>query len=104
MSAKEYVDRVVRGELGDRVLGSQLGGGFIVRGLLRNDLHDWRSRNWATLLEWVNPELARDTAPSTVAAGLAGSGPLPRTDRRSDAAMCRTLVASADRLGHTALG
>jgi hypothetical protein len=65
-------------------LGSQLGGGFIVRGLLRNDLHDWRNRNWATLLEWVNPELARDTAPSepsTVAAGLAGSGTLPRTDR-----------------------
>ncbi|HEY3595230.1 MAG TPA: hypothetical protein VGL13_15195, partial [Polyangiaceae bacterium] len=60
MTAKEYVERVMRGQLRDRVLGSQLRAGFVVRGLLRNYLHDWRSRNWATLLEWPNPDLIRD--------------------------------------------
>jgi N-acetylglutamate synthase-like GNAT family acetyltransferase len=65
MSAKEYVERVVRGDLSDRVLGSQLRAGFVVRGLLRNYLHDWRSRNWATLLEWENPEMARESAASS---------------------------------------
>jgi GNAT superfamily N-acetyltransferase len=61
MTPKEYVDRVIRGEQSDRVLGSQLRAGFVVRGLLRNYLHDWRSRNWATLLEWVNPDVVRDS-------------------------------------------
>jgi len=28
---------------------------FAVRGLLTDYLHDWRSKNYATLLEWVNP-------------------------------------------------
>jgi GNAT superfamily N-acetyltransferase len=56
MTAYEYVDRIVRGVDRDRVLGSQLRAGFIVRGLLRNYLHDWRSQNWASLLELPNPD------------------------------------------------
>lgn len=55
LSAQEYVRRVVRGEISDRVLVSQLRAGFAIRGLMPNYLHDWRSRHWATLLEWVNP-------------------------------------------------
>lgn len=57
MTAKEYVDRVVRGELRDRVLLSQLRAGFAVRDVLPNYLHDWRSRHFATLLVWENPDL-----------------------------------------------
>lgn len=55
MSAKEYVARVLRGEIRDRVLGSQIKAGFTVRGLLVAYLHDPRSRDYATLLEWVRP-------------------------------------------------
>jgi GNAT superfamily N-acetyltransferase len=57
MSAREYVDRVIAGELHDRVLVSQLRAGFCVRGILEGYLHDWRSRSFATLLEWQNPDL-----------------------------------------------
>jgi GNAT superfamily N-acetyltransferase len=52
MSPQEYVDRVIRGELRDRVLGSQLKAGYTVRGILDGYLADPRSRNYATLLEW----------------------------------------------------
>jgi ribosomal protein S18 acetylase RimI-like enzyme len=57
MTAREYVELVVIGARRDRVLNSQLRAGFVVRGLLRDYLHDWRSRNWATLLELPNPDL-----------------------------------------------
>jgi GNAT superfamily N-acetyltransferase len=55
MNPYQYVDAVLRGELQDRVLQSQLREGYAVRGLLRRYLHDWRSLSWATLLEWTNP-------------------------------------------------
>jgi len=80
MSAKEYVERVVHGDLGDRVLGSQLRAGFVVRGLLRNYLHDWRSRNWATLLEWENPDFAYTAPAETGLSVLARPMPPPRSD------------------------
>jgi ribosomal protein S18 acetylase RimI-like enzyme len=60
MSAHEYVAKVTAGELHDRVLVSQLRAGFRVRGLLPGYLHDWRSRHWATLLEWMNPDDPRN--------------------------------------------
>jgi GNAT superfamily N-acetyltransferase len=53
MSAAEYVERVLRGEIRDRVLGSQIKAGFAVRGLLVGYLRDPRSCDYATLLEWV---------------------------------------------------
>jgi GNAT superfamily N-acetyltransferase len=56
MGASEYVDRVLRGEIRDRVLGSQIKAGFAVRGLLVGYLRDPRSCDYATLLEWVRPE------------------------------------------------
>lgn len=56
MTPADYVARVSRGELCDRVLVSQLRAGFEVRGLLPNYLHDWRSGHWATLLYWANPD------------------------------------------------
>jgi GNAT superfamily N-acetyltransferase len=55
MGPEAYVERVLRGELRDRVLGSQIKAGFAVRGVLPGYLKDPRSGNYATLLEWVNP-------------------------------------------------
>jgi GNAT superfamily N-acetyltransferase len=54
LTPEEYVARVLRGELRDRVLGSQLKAGFTVRGILVGYLRDPRSRDYATLLEWTN--------------------------------------------------
>jgi GNAT superfamily N-acetyltransferase len=55
MTAEEYVESVLRGDIRDRVLGSQLKAGFVVRGVLVGYLRDPRSRDYATLLEWVKP-------------------------------------------------
>jgi GNAT superfamily N-acetyltransferase len=55
MTASEYVESALRGDIRDRVLGSQLKAGFSVRGILAGYLRDPRSRDYATLLEWVNP-------------------------------------------------
>jgi ribosomal protein S18 acetylase RimI-like enzyme len=55
MTPEEYVARVTRGELVDRVLGSQIKAGFAVRGILVGYLRDPRSCDYATLLEWVRP-------------------------------------------------
>jgi GNAT superfamily N-acetyltransferase len=55
MTPQEYVDGVLRGDIRDRVLGSQLKAGFTVRGLLVGYLRDPRSCDYATLLEWVKP-------------------------------------------------
>ncbi len=55
LSPEEYVARALRGEIRDRVLGSQLRAGFEVRGILARYLKDPRSRDYATLLEWRRP-------------------------------------------------
>jgi ribosomal protein S18 acetylase RimI-like enzyme len=59
MSAPDYVERVVRGELCDRTLTFQLRRGFsvldVVAGYLR---HDPESLGWAAVIEWVNPAVA----------------------------------------------
>ncbi|MGD0529264.1 MAG: GNAT family N-acetyltransferase [Polyangiaceae bacterium] len=55
MTPQEYIDAALRGEIRDRVLGSQLKAGFKVRGILVGYLKDPRSCDYATLLEWVKP-------------------------------------------------
>lgn len=55
LTAREYVDRALRGEIRDRVLGSQLRAGFEVRGVLPGYLNDPRSCDYATLLVWDAP-------------------------------------------------
>lgn len=55
LTPQEYVEGVVRGEIRDRVLGSQLKAGLRVRGILKGYLKDPRSEDYATLLEWVAP-------------------------------------------------
>ena len=67
LGVEDYVAQVMRGERRDRVLLSQLRAGFEVRGLLPNYLHDWRSRNWATLIVWTNPDRVRPGVTSDTA-------------------------------------
>ena len=69
MSAVEYVQKVIRGELGDPTLSFQVKQGFdvlaVVQGYLRDDPE---SRGWAALIEWINIE-------QILAADLAGRDP-----------------------------
>ncbi len=52
MTAHDYVDRVVAGELYDPTLTFQIENGFEVRGLLENYLADEADDGWATLIVW----------------------------------------------------
>jgi GNAT superfamily N-acetyltransferase len=58
LTAREYVDLALRGEIRDRVLGSQIKAGFEVRGILEGYLKDPRSKDYATLLVWDAPRAA----------------------------------------------
>lgn len=64
LDAAEYVERVVRGELGDPTLSFQLRQGFEVLDVVQNYLrHDPESLGWAALIEWINRN-ASTPAPS----------------------------------------
>lgn len=56
MSPAEYAQRVIQGEIRDLVLSFQLREGFELRGVMPNYLRDPRSHNWASLIEWLNPD------------------------------------------------
>ena len=55
LTAREYVDRVIAGELHDPTLTFQLSNGFEVRGLLEGYMDDASDDGWATLIVWENP-------------------------------------------------
>ncbi len=55
MSALEYAQRVIRGELRDPVLSFELDNGFKFVKILTNYLDDVRSLNYASFIEWLNP-------------------------------------------------
>jgi predicted amidohydrolase/GNAT superfamily N-acetyltransferase len=55
-SAEEYAQRVAAGELRDLVLSFQLREGFVLRGVMPNYLRDPKSQNYASLIEWLNPD------------------------------------------------
>lgn len=56
MSAAEYIDRVVRGELYDSTLSFQLNNGFRAITALENYLKDEAIDSWAALIVWDNPD------------------------------------------------
>lgn len=56
MSAEEYAQRVAAGELRDLVLSFQIREGFVLRGVMSNYLRDPKSHNYASLIEWLNPD------------------------------------------------
>jgi ribosomal protein S18 acetylase RimI-like enzyme len=55
MSPYEYVGKVMKGELKDPVLTFELDIGFRFIKILTNYLNDVRSLNYASFIEWVNP-------------------------------------------------
>ena len=55
MSALEYANKVIRGELRDPVLSFELDNGFKFIKILPNYLDDTRSLNYASFIEWQNP-------------------------------------------------
>jgi GNAT superfamily N-acetyltransferase len=60
MTAYEYVNKVIAGELHDPTLTTQLRNGFAARGLLPEYVHDDVTGGWAVLLEWRNPDRHHD--------------------------------------------
>jgi predicted amidohydrolase/GNAT superfamily N-acetyltransferase len=59
LTPDEYAARVVSGELKDQVLSFQLREGFVLRSVMPNYIHDARSKNYASLIEWLNPDYRR---------------------------------------------
>lgn len=55
MSAEQYVDAVVSGNLKDPVISFLLRCGRTPLGIVANYLEDEESRNYAVLMEWKNP-------------------------------------------------
>ncbi len=55
MSAREYCDAVISGELYDATLCFQLSNGFEVRGVLQDYIADEKTDGWASLIVWENP-------------------------------------------------
>jgi predicted amidohydrolase/ribosomal protein S18 acetylase RimI-like enzyme len=61
MTAREYVDRVMKKTIVDPVLTTQLSNGFVLKRILRNYLGtDQESCGYATLLEWSNLDYQPD--------------------------------------------
>lgn len=56
MSPEEYAYRVAAGEFRDLVLSFQIREGFALRGVMPHYLRDPRSHNFASLIEWLNPD------------------------------------------------
>ena len=56
MSASEYAHRVINGELHDPVLSFELDNGFKFIKILPNYLDDVSSLNYASFIEWLNPQ------------------------------------------------
>lgn len=66
LTPEEYIQKVKNGELRDNVLSFQLGHGFVVRGILSNYITDPMSRNYASLIEWLNPDYVESDISSKV--------------------------------------
>jgi len=56
MSPEEYVEKVKDGTYQDLVLSFQLRESFEIRSVMKNYLRDPRSKNHASLIEWINPD------------------------------------------------
>ncbi|GMV92764.1 MAG: carbon-nitrogen hydrolase [Candidatus Hydrogenedentota bacterium] len=56
MTAEEYVDKVIAGELKDQALNAHIKAGYSVKGIHYDYLSDEASLNYATHLELINPD------------------------------------------------
>lgn len=59
VSALEYAQNVIQGELRDPVLSFELDNGFSFVKILPNYMDDIRSLNFASFIEWLNPNVNR---------------------------------------------
>ena len=57
-SPNEYAYKVVKGEIQDPVLSFDLKNGFKYIKIIPDYIHDSRSLNYATFIEWLNPKSA----------------------------------------------
>jgi ribosomal protein S18 acetylase RimI-like enzyme len=57
MSADEYAKKVIEGKLHDPVLSFEIANGFRFVKVLSNYLNDVRSLNYASFIEWLNPNM-----------------------------------------------
>src|ERR671916_2072462 len=55
LSASEYASKVIEGKMHDPVLSFELANGFRFIKILSNYLDDVRSLNYASFIEWLNP-------------------------------------------------
>ena len=56
LTAQEYVEKVIKGELKDPALNMHLRAGYKVKKVLLNFVYDQESMNYATWLEMLNPD------------------------------------------------
>lgn len=56
LTPEEYVWQVQEGKIADPVLGFQIAQGFAVRGVMPNYIRDPRSKDYASLIEWLNSD------------------------------------------------
>jgi len=56
LSPLDYAQKVIGGEIHDPVLSFELDNGFRFIKILPNYLDDIRSMNFASFIEWINPE------------------------------------------------
>ena len=59
-SPEEYVQMVLKGKIREPVLSFQIKNGFKFVKILPNYIKDTRSRNYATFIEWKNPQYKKD--------------------------------------------
>lgn len=73
MGPREYVDRVVAGELRDPTLTFQLNRGFEVKGVVSGYLpRDPESLGWAAIIEWIHPDAPSAPPPPCDPSGETG--------------------------------
>lgn len=56
LSPLEYAHKVIGGEMHDPVLSFELDNGFRFIKILANYLEDISSMNYASFIEWINPQ------------------------------------------------
>jgi len=79
MSAEEYAEKVVLGEIGDPTLSFQLRHGFRVLAVVPEYLrHDEESKGYAAVIEWLNPDRVRPEDAAGRDPRFEPRGPIPR--------------------------
>ena len=93
LSPQEYVADVVAGRRKDPTLSFQLANGLVVLDVVPEYLHDRDSRDFATLLEWLNPEYVTSLSLDVTAGGEEGK-PIHDKEARERPRPARVRIAA----------